>query len=397
MKFENKYITLGEIFNGYINNDEQGVWAFGGKLNVRPSYQREFCYDEKKQKEVIRSVRKGIPIDSTRIVFAEEGDGYTLFNGNQRISSICKFLSNEFSISDPCINGIYSFENYPTEIKNQILNYTVEVQILKEASYSEKKDYFEKINMEGLVVNEQEKLNAIYVGPWLEDAKRHFSKTNCVAYQKGKDYIKGNPIRQEYLETVLYWKAHADGFNVKDKGSAIEQYMSIHQHDENAEELWDYFLKVINWIQLNFSTYYKEMKGLEWGILYNKFHSNDYNTIALEKKVKDLMANDEIQAKKGIFEYLLGGEVEEKLLNPRKFSDSMKRTAFERQKKLWKDEANPLEPNKSVCPLCHNKFEFKDMEGDHILAWKFGGRTEIDNLQMLCRKCNKEKSSKGGY
>ena len=395
MKAKSLNIPLKELFKNYVNNDEEGVWAYDGKLCVRPSYQREYVYDEKRRNKVMDTIRKGMPINT--IWFAKVGeDTYEVMDGQQRIISILNYLNGSYSKYDNLLDMIYFFQNLPKEEQEKVLDYEIEVKIF-EGSSNEKLDWFKTINIGGLVLEDQELRNAAYTGPWLEDAKRHFSKTNCVAYQKGKDYIKGNPIRQEYLETVLYWKAHADGFNVKDKGSAIEQYMSIHQHDENAEELWDYFLKVINWIQLNFSTYYKEMKGLEWGILYNKFHSNDYNTIALEKKVKDLMANDEIQAKKGIFEYLLSGEVEEKLLNPRKFSDSMKRTAFERQKKLWKDEENPLEPNKSVCPLCHNKFEFKDMEGDHILAWKFGGRTEIDNLQMLCRKCNKEKSSKGGY
>lgn len=395
MKAKSLNIPLRELFKDYINNDEEGVWAYGGKLCVRPSYQREYVYDEKRRNKVMDTIRKGMPINT--IWFAKVGeDTYEVMDGQQRIISILNYLNGSYSKYDNLLDMIYFFQNLPKEEQEKVLDYEIEVKIF-EGSSNEKLDWFKTINIGGLVLEDQELRNAAYTGPWLEDAKRHFSKTNCVAYQKGKDYIKGNPIRQEYLETVLYWKAHADGFNIKDKGSAIEQYMSIHQHDENAEELWDYFLKVINWIQLNFSTYYKEMKGLEWGILYNKYHSQDYNTIALEKKVKDLMANDEIQAKKGIFEYLLGGEVEEKLLNPRKFSESMKRTAFERQKKLWKDEANPLEPNKSVCPLCHNKFEFKDMEGDHILAWKFGGRTELDNLQMLCRKCNKEKSSKGGY
>lgn len=395
MKAKSLNIPLRELFKDYINNDEEGVWAYGGKLCVRPSYQREYVYDEKRRNKVMDTIRKGMPINT--IWFAKVGeDTYEVMDGQQRIISILNYLNGSYSKYDNLLDMIYFFQNLPKEEQEKVLDYEIEVKIF-EGSSNEKLEWFKTINIGGLVLEDQELRNAAYTGPWLEDAKRHFSKTNCVAYQKGKDYIKGNPIRQEYLETVLYWKAHADGFNIKDKGSAIEQYMSIHQHDENAEELWDYFLKVINWIQLNFSTYYKEMKGLEWGILYNKYHSQDYNTIALEKKVKDLMANDEIQAKKGIFEYLLGGEVEEKLLNPRKFSESMKRTAFERQKKLWKDEANPLEPNKSVCPLCHNKFEFKDMEGDHILAWKFGGRTELDNLQMLCRKCNKEKSSKGGY
>lgn len=395
MKAKSLNIPLRELFKNYINNDEEGVWAYDGKLCVRPSYQREYVYDEKRRNEVMNTIRDNMPINTIWFAKVDE-DSYEVLDGQQRIISILNYLNGSYSKYDNLLDMIYFFQNLPKEEQEKVLDYEIEVKIF-EGSANEKLKWFKTINIGSLVLEDQELRNAAYTGPWLEDAKRHFSKTNCVAYQKGKDYIKGNPIRQEYLETVLYWKAHADGFNVKDKGSAIEQYMSIHQHDENAEELWDYFLKVINWIQLNFSTYYKEMKGLEWGILYNKYHSQDYNTIALEKKVKDLMANDEIQAKKGIFEYLLGGEAEEKLLNPRKFSESMKRTAFERQKKLWKDETNPLEPNKSVCPLCHNKFEFKDMEGDHILAWKFGGRTELDNLQMLCRKCNKEKSSKGGY
>lgn len=396
MKYTTLNLTIEDLFKGYVNNEEEGVWAYEHKLCIRPSYQREYVYDDKKRDAVLQTIRKDMPINL--IWFAKNEDGtYEVMDGQQRLISILNYINGTYSKYDDLLKAIYYFDNLPQTEQKKLLEYPLEIKVF-EGDSNEKLEWFKTINIGGLVLTEQELRNAAYTGPWLESAKKYFSKTNCVAYQKGKDYVNGNPIRQEILEKVLYWKADFDGIGSrKDKANAIERYMSNHQKDENADELWDYFLKVINWIQLNFSTYYKEMKGLEWGYLYNTYHLNNYNTIALEKEVKDLMANDEIGTKKGIFEYLLSDKKEEKLLNVRKFSDSIKRTVFERQRKLWKRTDIQLANDESVCPVCNGKFKFKDMEGDHIIAWKFGGRTELDNCQMLCRKCNREKGSKGGY
>ena len=240
-----------------------------------------------------------------------------------------------------------------------------------EGTDKERLDWFRTINIAGEKLTEQELRNAVYTGPWLTDAKRYFSKTGCAAYNLGNDYIKGVCIRQEFLETVLKWISDKDD-------ETIEDYMAKHQHDKNANELWLYFSSVINWVKTIFPKYRTEMKGIEGGILYNKYHKNEYDATELETQIKELMQDEDITKKSGIYEYLLGGE--EKHLSIRKFSDKMKREAYERQN--------------GICPKCEEHFDIDEMEGDHILPWSKGGPTTSDNCQMLCKKCNATKSNK---
>lgn len=214
----------------------------------------------------------------------------------------------------------------------------------------------------------QETRNAIYSGEWLTDAKRHFSKRGCVAQKIGADYLKGEAIRQEYLETAISWRS----------GGKIEEYMSEHQHDADAEEMWDYFRSVILWVQKIFPTYRREMKGVEWGNLYNLYKDRSFNAKELEKEVARMMEDDDVSCKKGIYTYLFTGE--EKLLNIRSFPLYMKRAAYERQK--------------GVCKHCHEHFTLDEMEADHITPWHLGGRTEPKNCQLLCKACNRAKSGK---
>lgn len=235
-----------------------------------------------------------------------------------------------------------------------------------EGNDKEKLDWFKIINIAGERLYDQELRNAVYTGTWLSDAKLKFSKTNCAAYLLAKDHVNGSPNRQEILETAIKWINKGD----------IEGYMSIHQHDHNANELWTYFRNVIEWAKLTFPNYRKEMKGLDWGTLYDKYKDNVYDIKKLELEIVDLMIDDDVTNKKGIYYYILSRD--EKYLNIRKFTELQKRSAFEKQK--------------GICKVCKKKFEINEMEADHINPWSKGGKTDAKNCQLLCKECNRRKS-----
>jgi hypothetical protein len=265
------------------------------------------------------------------------------------------------------------FHNLTKEEQDAILNYTVDIYIC-EGSDRERLDWFETINIAGEKLTRQELLNINYTGAWLADAKRKFSKTNCVAYKLASKYVKGSPIRQEYLETALSWIS----------GGNIADYMSEHQHDANANELWLYFLNVIEWVKATFieKHYRKEMLGINWGELYARYKETKYDVNELDAEISRLMENDEVTEKKGIYEYVLSGNDESvaKKLSKRSFDNSLKRIAYERQN--------------GVCPHCGKQYDYSVMVGDHIIPWWRGGKTTLDNLQMLCVKCNCGKGGK---
>jgi HNH endonuclease len=255
--------------------------------------------------------------------------------------------------------------------QDQILDYKLMVYFC-EGNDKEKLDWFRTINITGEKLTDQELRNAIYTGTWLTDAKRYFSKTGCGAYGLGSSYLNGSPIRQDYLEKVIGWIAKDDS------NEGINNYMSKHQHEENATELWKYYKSVIEWIQSVFPTYRKEMKGLVWGFIYNKYKDQKFDVGKLEIEVTNLMKDEDVSKKSGIYEYLLSGK--EKYLNIRAFSDKEKRESFERQD--------------GVCVVCQKTFEINEMEADHITPWHEGGKTNSENCQMLCKEDNKRKSGK---
>lgn len=370
MKIEEKKIKIKDLYEKFKDNDEEGVYGYGGILSIRPKYQREFVYDDTKKKAVINTVIKGFPLNV--MYFAKTTDGkLEVLDGQQRILSICHFLQGDFSISFERNDSMYfsTFETSMSGVANKILNYELIVYIC-EGDDKEKLDWFETINIAGEKLTEQELRNAVYTGTWLTDAKKKFSKTNCIAYKIGEKYMNGVPIRQDYLETVLKWISNGD----------IDEYMSAHQKCNDALELWDYFNSVIDWAKRIFPNYRKEMKGLPWGEYYNKYHNNSYNANELEKEVKELMQDDDVTKKKGIYEYLLSNKEKESSLSIRTFTDSQKRTAYEKQN--------------GVCPNCGKHFEYNEMQGDHKTPWSKGGKTIPENLIMLCRNCNLEKSDK---
>ena len=376
-----KQISIADLFNGYVNNEEEGVYTYiriDGELiktDIRPPYQREFVYSDDKRNKVIETLSRNLPLGV--IYLAKNSDGtMEVIDGQQRIMSICKYLNGDFSV-----NGIADFLNEKTfdcelykntAIYKQIMSYNNLLAYIVEGDDDEKLDWFRTINISGEKLTEQELLNANYTGEWLCSAKRKFSKTNCVAFKKGNKLVNGSPIRQDYLETALSW--------ISGGKENIQKYMGDHYQDENAEPLWKYFVEVIEWVEKTF-TYRKEMKGIDWGKLYREYGKVEYNVAELEEKVKALMADDDVNSKKGIYEYVLSNcsKDKERHLSIRKFSDKDKRTAYERQN--------------GICPICGKHHEIDEMEGDHIIPWSKGGKTTIDNLQMLCKKCNREKGN----
>jgi len=360
MKIELHKIPVSEIFEGYSNSDEEGVVGYGGKLNIRPKYQREFVYKGEQRNAVINTVRKNYPLNVMYWVKNEDGT-FEVLDGQQRTISICEYLSNNFS------TDLKLFANLTGDQQKQILDYELMVYFC-EGTESEKLEWFEIVNIAGAVLNKQELRNAVYTGAWLSDAKRNFSKTNCAAAKIAIKYLNGTAIRQEYLETAIDWIS----------GGNIESYMSEHQHDHTANELWSYFQSVITWVNSTFPEYRKEMKGIKWGDLFNCFKSKNLDPIALEKEIACLMQNDDVDNKKGIYTYVLTRE--EKHLNIRTFSENMKREAYEKQN--------------GNCKNCGKHFKYEEMEGDHIDPWHSGGKTNADNCQMLCKSCNRRKSGK---
>ena len=363
MKIELHEITIREIVENYADNDEEGVYGYNGRLNIRPKYQRNFVYEPKERDAVINTIRKGFPLN-VMYWFVNGDDTYELMDGQQRTVSFCQYYNNEFSV---VINGMPKlFGNLSKKEQDEILDYKLLVYFC-EGTETERLEWFRVVNIAGLELKEQEMRNAVYTGSWLTHAKSIFSKNNCAAYLLSKDYVKAEVNRQGLLEKALKWISNGE----------IEKYMSIHQHDPNANELWTYFRNVINWVQLTFPLYRSEMKSVEWGGLYDKYKDTMYDTDALEAEIKKLMLDDDVTNKKGIYPYILTRN--EKHLSIRAFTDGQKRTAYERQN--------------GVCPKCGKTFTLKDMQADHITPWSLGGRTVPENCQMLCAECNRRKSN----
>lgn len=378
-------ITIKEICNGFTYNELEGKGLFGlsGKLTIQPEYQRNYIYaDGKKDVAVIDSIIKGYPLGI--LYFVKTGnDTYEVLDGQQRITSFGRYVIGKFAVK---VNGM---ENYFTgldeDLQEKILNTKLLIYFC-EGTESEIKEWFKTINIAGVPLNEQELLNAIYSGKFVTAAKKEFSNSQNSNIQKWSAYIKGDVKRQDFLACALDWVS---------KGNK-ESYMSEHRNNEDISELKNYFTSVIDWISSVFKTVEKEMCGQKWGELYEKYHTNPYNPDEIDNKVKSLYADGAVKNRCGIFEYVLGGCTETKLLNIRIFEDRDKRIVYEKQTK----EAE--EKGISNCPFCAisdtpNKikiWKLAEMDADHVSAWSKGGATSIENCQMLCRPHNIAKGNK---
>lgn len=360
MKIKLLEVTVRELAAGYADNDEGGVVGYGGKLDIRPAYQREFIYKDKQRDAVVNTVRKNFPLNVMYWAVREDG-GYEVIDGQQRTISICKYVDGDFAFENRY------FHNLQSDEQQQILDYKLMIYSCS-GTDSEKLEWFRTINIAGEKLTEQELCNAVYSGPWVTDAKRYFSKTNCAAYNIGGDYLQGTAIRQDYLETVIAWISDDD----------IEGYMAKQQLKPNANELWLFFKSVIDWVRATFPKYRREMKGVDWGVLYKQYKDKEFDTKALEAEVRELMEDEDVTRKSGIYAYVLTRK--EKHLSIRAFTDKQKREAYERQS--------------GICPVCSEHFEIQAMEADHITPWHEGGKTNAENCQMLCKEDNRRKSGK---
>lgn len=366
-------VTVGDIARGYINNEEQGIRGYGGQLDIRPPYQREFIYNESEQQAVISTVLKGYPLNVMYWVRRSEDAEcpYEVMDGQQRTLSLCEYVDGKFA---------YDFKNFfnqPADIQKLILDYPLTIYLC-EGEPSEKLEWFKTINIAGKPLNEQEINNAVYAGPFVTDAKRHFSKSNCGAYRLGKDLVNGTPIRQEFLKKALEWMAEHE--TREGKPQSVVGYMAEHQHDPNANNLWTYFQNVLNWTITNFDLkkFKKIMKGLNWALYYDKYHSTTLDTADLASRISKLILDSDVQKQMGIIPYVLTGD--ERHLDLRCFPDDIKQAVWEKQH--------------HICPSCQKEFDYEFMEGDHITPWREGGRTVIENCQMLCRECNRRKGGR---
>ena len=386
----NTSITIEEICKGFVYNELEGKGLFGlsGKLTIQPEYQRNYLYAQAKREEsVIRSVLNGYPLGL--IYFNKVGDDkYEVLDGQQRITSLGRFITGKFPLIDK--DGLPHYFSAMSEDQVKKINKTPLTIYICEGEESEIKEWFKTINISGIPLNHQEISNAVYCGSFVTAAKEEFSNSQNANIQKWSAYIKGDVLRQDYLHTALQWvtKAKSD--------DACDAYMSAHRSDDNCRELKTYFNSVIDWVSATFKDVESEMRGLEWGRLYETYHKQPYDADEVSKKVHELYADAAVKKRSGVFEYILGGCVDTTLLEIRMFEDSTKKCVYTKQT----DDAK--KDGVSNCPLCalgtdanaKRIWKITEMDADHVTAWSNGGKTDIANCQMLCKTHNRAKGNR---
>ncbi|MGO2061400.1 MAG: DUF262 domain-containing protein [Microbacteriaceae bacterium] len=387
MKIDLQRIKVRDLVEGYEDNDELGVRAYDGKLDVRPPYQREFVYKDKQRDAVMETLRRDFPLNVMYwAVIDQPGDDgveYEIIDGQQRTISICQYVEGDFSIEID--DHQLAFHNLQSDQQDQILDYELMVYLC-EGTDSEKLDWFKTINIAGEKLTDQELRNAVYHGPWVTSAKKYFSKNGCPAYGIASDYMSGTPIRQDYLETAIDW------FNE----GKIDEYMAAHQHDTNANELWLYFKGVVDWVEATFPKKRAQMKSVKWGPLHRQYKDTSFDPAALEVRIAELMGDVDVKNKRGIYEYVLGGEVETKLIEVRVFDERTKLAAYEKQTKAAEAAGE------SNCPMCaggtnnnaERIYRLEEMDADHVTAWSNGGASNLKNCEMLCVPHNRSKGNR---
>ena len=386
METTRKTYTISEICDGFIYNELEGKGLFGlaGKLTIQPEYQRSYIYaDGKRDIAVIESILKGYPLG---LVYFNKVDSeyFEVLDGQQRITSFGRFVKGKFAIKDA--NGMQQyFSGLAQNLQDKILQ--TEILVYEcEGTESEIKEWFKTINIVGVPLNDQELLNAVYSGPFVTLAKAEFSNTQNANVQKWSAYVSGTINRQDYLKTALKWVS-------KDN---ISDYMSAHRKNTNITELKGYFTSVIDWISSVFTDVETEMRGLDWGNLYETYYTQAYNPTAISIRVHELYGDSYVKDKKGIFEYILGKEQDKKLLNVRVFDEATKKSVYAKQTVVAKEKGVS---NCSYCEIGHDAkstkiWAFKAMDADHVSAWSKGGVTDISNCEMLCKSHNRAKGNK---
>ncbi len=375
MKIELQHVPVRDLVAGYVNSGYDGVVGYGGALDIRPKFQREFVYDAAQQRAVITTILSDFPLNV--MYWSAETDpttgeaSYEMLDGQQRSMSICEYVAGEYSVM---VGGNpKNFDNLSAEDRARILDYKLMVYFC-EGTEDAKLAWFEVINIAGLKLTPQELRNAIYTGPWLSSAKRYFSRSGTGADKLSAGYVNSGEVdRQALLEKAITW--------VAGKGDdKIKAYMNEHRQDANADELWTYFKSVIDWAKLKFPKLRATMRSVPWNELYNDYKDAPLDAVALEARIQELMADDEVQKKAGIYVYVLTGD--ERALNLRTFTENQRREAYERQS--------------GICPFCgpDKSYELVEMHADHIVPWSKGGKTTNDNCQVLCIEHNLSKSNK---
>ncbi len=382
-----KFFTVKELCEGFVysESEQKGLFGLAGKLTIQPEYQRNYIYcenDSRAEAAVIDSVLKKYPLGV--LYFNKKEDGtLEVLDGQQRITSLGRFLTGKFSIrynGRPC--KIYSIP----QDKQKLIKDTKVLVYICEGTESEIKEWFEIINIGGIKLNEQEKLNAIYSGPFVSAARKEFSNKSDHRVQKWGNFITGAVERQEILQTALSWVSHGN----------IMDYMQEHRRDSDINELKSVFNDVIDWADRTFIEIRPQMKSIKWGMLYDRFHDKPYNPNEINEVVAKLMEDSQVTDKKGIFEYVLGGCEDKRLLNVRVFDEKTKMKAYQRQTEYARKEMT------SNCPLCAcgdspNKtriWALKEMDADHVKAWSKGGDSTERNCQMLCKTHNRAKGNR---
>ena len=379
-------LTVADICDGFVYSELEGkgLFGWGGKLVIQPEYQRNYIYaDGKKDVAVVDSLLKKYPLGL--IYFVKVGkDKYEVLDGQQRITSFGRFVTNKFAVVDE--NGMQqNFDGLDKVLQKRILDAKLTIYVC-EGDEPEIKEWFKTINIAGVPLNEQELLNAIYSGLFVSAAKEEFSNSNNSNLQKWKAYVKGNEKRQEVLREALRWVSHGD----------IDGYMAMHRRDTDIKELSTYFRTVIDWIDGVFMGTEDEMCGLDWGRLYETYHKNAYNPAKVWERVKALYADEYVKNRRGIFEYVLGGESDPRLLEIRVFEPRETKAVYAKQ------TAAAESKGVSNCPLCaigpaancSRIYKFAEMDADHVTAWSKGGATDVSNCQMLCKTHNRAKGNR---
>ena len=379
--------TVGDVCKGFIydKNEEKGLFGLGGKLVIQPEYQRNYIYgDGKKDVAVVESLLKGYPLGL--IYFVLNADGYyEVLDGQQRITSFARFVNESWKF--PVIrNGkTRYFSSLDQNEKDKIIKSPLTIYVC-EGEPSEIQEWFETINIAGVPLVKQELRNASYHGSFVTKARAVLSNTGNANMNRWKTYIKGDPKRQAILEAAIDWVSNGD----------IDGYMALHRHDADITELKNHFDTVIDWIDSLFEYTGKEVCGLDWGRLYREYHINAYSKDKITTQVDALLSDSQVTDKKGVFEYILGGEKNSALLNIRVFDEKTKRIVYDAQTKaaVAKEESN--------CPLCaigHDNnskriYRMNEMDADHVTAWSKGGATDASNCQMLCKTHNRAKGNR---
>lgn len=360
MEVKLREVTVAELVEGYRDDREGGVRGYGGRLDIRPAFQREFVYGDDERNAVIDTVKRGYPLNV--MYWADRGDDtYEVIDGQQRTISLGQYMEGEF-VHD----GLY-VHNLDEQERKAISEYPLSVYVCT-GTDREKLNWFRTVNIAGVKLTDQELRNAVYSGPWVSDAKRYFSRNGCAAHEKGRDYLNRSAIRQEYLETAIRWIS-------KNK---IEDYMGRHQHDTDAIELWEHYVSVIDWVGRVFTEKRRAMKSVDWGPLYDEYKDVDLDPEAIEAETQRLIDDEDVTKHSGIYPFILNRD--EKHLSIREFPDAIKRRVYEKQGRK--------------CNKCGESLPYEEMEADHIKPWIEGGRTIEENCQLLCKPCNRRKGSK---